>query len=465
MIDRTRDASLAAGIVLLLLAGLVLGAGRDDIEPTPVVDRAPVFVEEAMFCPPVPGATEGAAGFAAGAPSGAPLKMDVITGDDEEPVEVPGETILLRDPDDAVATTVVGFGSHIEATGTMSFSEPVSGLGSAACLDRPATDWYFPQGSSARDFNERLVLLNPFQDEAVVNVTFFTRGGRQVKARLQSVPVPAGETTSIRVNQFILQQRTLAAHVSTERGRILAWKALFDASEERNPGVSVSQGLMEPNEEWFFPAGGVGGGLDERISLLNTTADDAVVNISLVTDEQMRQPSSLVEITVPSETVRDISLNEAVNGRDLGAASAIVRSVNGVPLFAERSVSYGDPGFRGYASEMGAGVESTTWWLGSVGPRLTNDSIVVLNLDEAPATVTVSLWREDGQPVDDVSLEEVRVRPGGRARISLEDLTGGEAMVALLEASGPVIAERVGASSERSDVTSLMGVPITGRRP
>jgi len=459
MIERSKEIALAGVLVLAASAAvfaetkvepLSSSVQRDEDVPAAYVDRS-------VFCPPAP------QGFVA---TVRPVASSLIQGPIEmgfEPSE--GETssvgageAMVPDAESGEPLDVVGYGALPAASTVTAFKSPVDGLGAAACSSVASTEWFFPAGSSANGFDERLVLYNPFPDEAVVRVTFFTEGGELNKASLADVPVSSRDTTTIIVNEFILQRRALGIKIEAIRGRVTAWKTVVAKTEDRPHGATTTLGAPATAPLWYFPSGALGPGNDERISILNPSGKEALVGITIVTDEETIQPPELMEIAVPRNSELDVKLGSAVGEKFSGPVSVVVRSLNQTGIVVERSVFYGAGKMTGYASEIGAPEAAERWWLGAPGTALDTDSIVIFNPGQETAEIDIALSGAGFQAIGPPPT--MQLASGERLRIPLQELTNGAAVVAHLTASSPVVAERVGYSGALKDFSALMGLPI-----
>lgn len=453
--QRFREYSVGAAILVLVGVGLAVEATGDPFSrEQPASTDQKLFVERALFCPSLVERMEGAAHLTTGPFGDEPLLIDIEPGG-EGPRELTGDVLrrVFRQPS---AMEVITYGGFAVASTATSFRKPVEGLAAANCGNSAASSWYFAGGSSAPGFNEFIVLYNPFPDEAVVRVQLVTPQGIRSKANLANVPIPSRGTTAIRVNEFVLQEPVVGAHIQALRGRFVAWKTVFAQPDGRPNGVGSVVGARETATEWFFPAGSVGSDADERITVLNPSNEEAVVSISLATEERSLQPDDLIEVEIPGRRVQEFSITKAV-GRDVGGVSAVLRSDNGVGVIAERAVWYKSEGFNGYSLSLGAPKASASWWLGPAATAHERDSVIVFNVGQEEATVSVQLLTPT--ETEKVTIDDVKVPAGGRARIPLSDLVDQPA-AAILSSSAPVVAERIAYSSSVRDVATMMGIPI-----
>jgi hypothetical protein len=375
--------------------------------------------------------------------------------------QAPGKLMQLDSPaakvlPAEVATSATGYGATLPAAATAQVYEPVVGAGAARCSRFASPRWFFPEGSSALGFDERLILFNPFPDEAVARITFFTEAGDLTRARLaEGVAVPAGTTKVLNLNEFVQPQPLLSAVVEMSRGRVVAWRASLVDPKEQAAGVQFTLGAPKPAPTWYLPAGSVEAGIEEKINILNPSSDEAVVTISLLTAKETLQPPKLVEVAIPPGSSIRLPLSETVGrgNQNLGGAGVVVRSTNSVPVVAERTLWYDLDAVTGVSSEMGSAVAQQAWLVPPALLKASTDTLLLLNPGPSKISVDVSILRDGAAPAKPKSLQGIRVASGTRKRIELKSGLG----MLLVNASGPVVAERSATSSR--DAAAVMGIP------
>lgn len=438
-------------ILVLLIGILALGVATVADPATPGGDSpragGALYSERAAFCPGLPTGSAGVSDIAAGSRRG--NEMGVLV----EPLDASARTvrpeeIALRRVDAAFAHNVVGYGDLLGASAATDFSQPVAGVAAATCSARASSEWYFPQGSSADGYNERLVVYNPFPGDAVVNVTLFTPQGTRTRAALTDIAVPSQRSTTIALNRFVLQHPVLGARVVAERGRVVAWKFMFVRPPAPSEGVSFTVGAADTATTWYFAAGRSTDGIQERIGLINPTEDEAVVTVSLITEGEAIQPPDLVEMTLPRMSAMDLNLRRHLAGAASGGIGVVVTSVNEIPIVAERSLIFDGTG-RGFASYLGTPDPAPGWWLGPAALDPQSDEVSILNVSEREASVTLRLAAPDGASRWS---EEVVIAAAARVDVELPPRAATGAIV--VQADAPVVAERL--ARTRRDA-SLMG--------
>lgn len=448
--ERTLTLMIIGGILIGVLFDVATGEVK---EPGRVPVEGERIVEHASFCPP-PLAVEKSAGqVTLGSVSTDEVPFSFAPEKKKKVLELPGPGATTLKAD--LATIPTAYGSTIGAFATLQVYEPVLGAGAARCSRSSSTRWYFAEGSSALGFDERLILYNPFPDEAVARVTFFTPTGDQSRARLaEGVAVPAGEVRSLKINEFVQPEPLLSTAVEMGRGRVIAWRASMVKPEEQPDGLQYSLGARSTSTTWYLPAGSVEPGVEERINILNPSSEEAVVSVSLLTAEETLQPPKLVEIPIRARSSRRLNLSEYMGRgqKNIGGAGAIVRSINDVGIVAERTIWYDLDAVAGVSSEIGSAVTNTRWLVPPALLKPSTDTLLLMNPGTERVRVDVS-FLGDGPPSEPQKLQGLFVGPGSRRRIELPASTG----MLMVTASGPVVAERSATSGR--DAAAVMGLP------
>jgi Family of unknown function (DUF5719) len=449
-----------------LLAAAAFGIGLDALVGQVAQPRraapAGLFTASAVFCPPPLFEEAGPARLAIAASDDRSVEVGIEPGPSEL-ADLPRGRELWRAIDGDSPPRVTGFGSGVVGSAlevaevAVDKKETTSGVGGAKCARASSPTWYFPQGSTALGADERLLVANPFPDEAVVRVRLFTPNGEQVASGLTEVAVSAGHARVVRLNQFAETREALSTVVETIRGRVVAWKGVVATPERGPPGFSFTLGAQATSTTWLFPEGRVGDDADETISVLNPASEEAKITISLISTEGLVQPPKLVEVSIPPVSSKAIDVEDALRARDegIGRISAVVQTTNGVPVVAERTMAYEGADLAGTSSEIGVTEAATRWEVGPAALRPGSDALVVMNPGAGAVRVDVTLQGEQETLTPD-ELRGIRVPAGQRLKIALTEMVDGEPMVAGVAATAPVAIERL-SYDDRGDVGSLMG--------
>jgi hypothetical protein len=262
----------------------------------------------------------------------------------------------------------------------------------------------------------------------------------------------------VAINDYVLRQPLLAAEVLAKRGRVVAWKQQL-REDPAGSGGSLTLGAQAAASAWYFPDGALGADFDERIFILNPTEREAIVTVTLAAADRVVQPPDLVELSLPPLTAREVPLRRSapIPRRPI-PVGAVVRSINGVEVVAERTVRYLARAESGIAAGTGATRSARLWRLGPAVERASRDAAVILNPGSRPATVRITLLRPTGAPLRPDSLQAVGVPAGRAVRLAIERWTGGTPMAVEVEADRAVVAERSAYSAREADAAAAMGM-------
>jgi hypothetical protein len=358
---------------------------------------------------------------------------------------------------------VVGFGSPVPAAAIFQITKPVDGLLSSSCPSHTSAHWYISGGTSALKTDEKILLYNPFSNDAAVRVTFYTPAGEQVSANLSNVGVGAGSTRVIPVNKFAKPRNTLGAVIRVVRGRVVAWASVaYRKHDGRDPGHTLRPGVTSPGTAWYLPDAAIDDGVEQHVTVLNPTEREASINVSLTMGSGPLPVATLATVPVGPRSTRELDLGQylAKHRADPGRVSVTVRSANDVPVVVEGTTFYSTPGIQGVASVPAVQRPARRLVLEPPALAPTMDGIVVMNPDASPARVDVTLERVGGTSFSPKKLRNLRVPSGLRLRIPLSSFTQGKPMAAMVESSVPVVAGRTAYGRKAGDVASLAAVPL-----
>jgi hypothetical protein len=465
-----REGTFAIAVVVVLALGLALDALSSDVDQSePAAFKGDLIQSRAVFCAPS-SAEAGRVDLAVAETSGSrPVRIGVESAQptaaesqvtQEPPTEVPAGNHFVAASEGNEATDVIGYDAPIAGGTTLSATKPLEGGGAAQCSPDAGESWLFAAGSTTLDADERILLYNPFPDEAVVRLAFYTPEGIETKTSLSDVAVPAGSWKSVPINEVIRTEPLVAVEIKADRGRVVAWREMFSRPEDGPSGVQLTLGAQSISTNWYFPDGAVGPGSSERIAILNPNRRQAIVEVSLATTEETIQAPDLVEIAIPGRSSASFPLADARTGvRELVGASATVRSTNGVGIVAERTMRYSSAS-TGTTSEVGASRLARDWLLSPASLSPTTDALILYNPGVRRARVRVVMLDAEGEPLRLGQLQGLEVPAGRRVRVSLEELTENRPVTAVVSATEPIVAERFSYSSGVGDATAVMGVPV-----
>jgi hypothetical protein len=470
---RGRAPVLVVLALLLVAGGLADRAGRDapGVDATPVLGpRAPAAsaTSSTWFCT---GAHARLDGQAVGTVVVANLAASELTGtvtvvpDDGTPREVairvpaPGRvSVRLAD-----VLTADNASALVELNGGAAVAEMVTigpqGDSVTPCASSSSDTWYFAEGATTIDATEVLMVFNPFPEDALVDMSFATETGHVVPQGLTGLVVEGRGMRAIAVGDAVRREAVVSTTVTSRVGRlVVARLQLFDGTGSiPRRGVALTLGAPATSPSWYFPEGYVSDGVTERIQVYNPTTRESRIEIDVLLDQGEADP---VELTIPPRNrVSFVANDEPRIPKNLGHA-AIVRTVNGVDVVAERTVEALPPSsLTGLSITLGATQPAQRWALAAGEPDvMVAEYVTVLNPGGAAANVTITAL-PDGERVVPPQLRRLRVAARGRAVIRVGDYVTRPVPALEVRATGAVVVERDLYRTTAAGRAMAMGIP------
>jgi hypothetical protein len=341
--------------------------------------------------------------------------------------------------------------------GGMAVEQAASGaLGdaNAPCATAASDHWYVAEGSTALNNIMFLGLFNPFPDDAIVDMDFATDQGRTAPGAFQGLVVPARSVLSVNIGDHVRRRDHVAASIVARRGRIVVGR-VQTRTQPRN-GMVLGLAASAPGQFWDFPDGLVGEAVSERFHLYNPSKKDANVTLALTLDQGAAEP---FELKVPAG--ERLTLDPGAESRvpkGVGHA-ATVRS--DVPIVAERTLDYVSPSPRlGLSYMLGAATQAKHWLFAQGGTSEALEEWVVVH-NVARRAVKVSITSITGGRRDVLAgLESVEIAGGQRRTFRMSDTVVRSDLPLGVDATAPVVVERVLAPVGRNGVSQTIGIPV-----
>ena len=328
----------------------------------------------------------------------------------------------------------------------------------SSCASSASSSWYFAEGVTTRDAGEWLLALNPFPDDAVVDVVFSTEEGTVSPQALTGLLVRGQALTLINVGDFVQRRESVSASVIARTGRLVVSRIqTFDGSAGRK-GLSVGLGAAAPGPVWYFPEGLVADGLGERFLVYNPGSTEAQVEVSLALDSGEAEP---IRLTIPRESRLAVNAGEESRIPKDVPHAVTVRSVEGPEVVVERAVDGASPSARtGMSITLGARLPALRWATAAGGADENLDLwVVVQNPGDRPARVTLNLLA-DGSPVPVGTFTDVEVLPGQRRALHVNDALKRPAVSVLLTSTQEVVVERAVYRMKAPGLAMSMAIPL-----
>ncbi len=413
----------------------------------------PGGLTSAWFCPGVPAAgEEGTAGsvtvFNA---ADAPLhgRLTVLSVEEEpltQEIEVPPLDSasfdldqLVDSPYAAAFVEIDGGGGLVEQKATDPAGESV-----AACANSSASAWYLAAGDTLDGSAEQLVLSNPHDYPAVVDVTLATERGTRIPEAYQSFAVPAQSVRVIDLNDIIGDQSRIGVSVVASRGRVVVGRSQLLDTADRT-GYVMALAAPAVRDQWWFVYGERADNVVENYYLYNPGEEDAEVTPVLLgfqPPEGMQPPDPIV---VPDGEVVEFRMADVGSLPD-GPHSVVFGTEPATPVVVERVLTRTIDNVPTTSITLGAttrpdGYVANSWYVG-LGPAApTQRALALYNNTTAASAVSISAVTPQGiQAVP--GLTDIAVAPGAIRYIDLtQQLTRNNELV--IDATTQVFVERV----------------------
>jgi hypothetical protein len=385
-----------------------------------------------------------------------------------EDIEVPARGSVRLRLGDVLEAPLAGAVIEVDGGGVAAEHTVIgeAGRASAPCSTTASSTWTFPWGVTSRGNRELLVFMNPFPDDATLDIDLATDEGTRQVGRYDGFVVPARSVVGAYVDQDTRREH-VSAHVRLRAGRVVVDRIqTFDGTDGRE-GMTLGLGAPTPAETWVFPDGYADEeeGITEQVVVFNPTERTSEVEVEVRLsgdDAEFVEPFAL---SVPAGRFATLDVHEDARLEPGEPHALFVRSVNGVPMVAERVLAFAEPAEqRGVTATLGSPLAATSWLLAAGGPTDQIDQrLTIVNLGgDAIATVTVT-GLADGQPLAIADLQDLEVQPSGRTSVRLGDsgLTRA-ALPLLITSSEPIVVERALFTVDGLGASTTIAIPVGG---
>jgi hypothetical protein len=295
--------------------------------------------------------------------------------------------------------------------------------------------------------------------------------------QFQGLVVPPEQLVTVNLGDHLRRRQAIATMVAARSGRLVAWKtdvvtpptgreavagtaaaaAPFADPAARIAGMTLTLGMPAAALTWTWADGNAGNGVDERYVIYNPGTGIAQLRLSLDLDQGVAEP---FDLTVGPEQVITVVSTEEVRIPPGVNHAAVLQSLNGVPVVAERTVAAAPPSSWAGLGELPGGRTATVrWLLAAGGADRDHDGVVVIyNPGTAPVRATVEGLSGRAQ----VPLVAIVVGAGRRAAVHLNSLRPALDEPLVVSSSAPVYVESDSYGRNGTPGISLsFGVPLT----
>lgn len=366
---------LAVAAVVLIALAIVVGGSflPSQVAKTAVVP-APLVGRTSTVCPVAQrGGADKAdrptATITAVATRQAPDRDGVLTGlplaggDSVLEVKQQGFGAQVAAPDTPLVLQGVGVMS-IASSGAIvaqADSGELTGLSAAPCTPPSTSQWFVGVGAESANRTE-LVLSNPDDAQAEVDLRFFGSAGRVVVPGSPGLVVPAHDSRTISLESLVAQTGPLTVWVRATTGRVSAMARDLRSVGLNPAGVDWHPASVAPRRSLVVP--GVPEGLGAReLQIVNPDTTRAVVTVSVLGATGPFVPVGADQVEVPPESTTTVALDAGLSGQGAGIALAADRPVSASVVATSARA---DPS-TGSAAQPDISVQPATAALGRTG--------------------------------------------------------------------------------------------------
>ena len=277
----------------------------------------------------------------------------------------------------------------------------------AAPASATSSAWYCPMlyANRSNPNASAVVVLNPNDTTLSGTATYFPQGGTPVDV---PVNVPAHTRTTLRPGEVVGGEYAAA---------LLRFDGGGAAVEHFNAtpaGLALAPCATQASAQWYFADGSTQSNTNLQVGLFNPFLEDAIVDVSFVTNDGNVSPDEFQGVVVPARSFTSINVGDRVRRRDWISTAISVRSGRIVSSELQTGTINGVPGT---GLTLGAAHPLDTWYL----PDGTNtpgnaDQITLFNPNDRESEASVELKTDNGS----VTPFQLHVPAKGRVAVNID---------------------------------------------
>lgn len=366
-------------------------------------------------------------------------------------------TSLTSAPFASVVVEIEGGGGLVEQRAVHPLGDSV-----AACTNDTSATWYVADGYTVGDSIETLILTNPFDEPVVASLRFSTEAREAQPGQFRGFTVPPRSVRTIQIAELgARDEPIISVAVEATAGRLVVGRAQ-EYRDGGRFGFDVSLAAPELRDQWWFADGERTEGVTETYSIYNPTDEEVEVTVffgglPLASSAVNELDNPVVvpplravifdptadrgdgEVIDPEVTAPDqgdgtgdgegdggiVDLEPASTDLPEGRHATVFSTLAQPSIVVERVLTRPADGSISTSVVLGApprpdGFVPNTWHMG-IGPtEPTEDALVIYNIDQIEAAITVSVVGPDG-PSAVPSLTDVPLASGSIITVDLTD--------------------------------------------
>jgi hypothetical protein len=334
--------------------------------------------------------------------------------------------------------------------------------------DVASTAWYCAAGTSTPDGDATETVVVASVAHTAVQVTITVMAGGDKAPGTDRLRLAPGEEVSVPVSN-VLATAQPGVVVEAVGGPIVVSHVL-----EHGNDIAVESCARTASADWYFASGTTVDGSQQNLVLFNPFGDDAIVDVSFVTDTGEQEPAELQAMVVPRRSRVTVAVQDSVLRQTRVAAQVHARTGR---VVAEQTQTFDNVDIDGstrdgIALSAGATAPATRWQVPAGSTR--NGGRVQLALanfssDEASVSVKTAVVGTEGLPA-----QTVRVPSQGVEVVDVTSRVPVDSDVAVTATARtvggrlvPVVAEMLASwspASSTAGVAGTMGTTVTATR-
>jgi Family of unknown function (DUF5719) len=471
-----RRAILVAAVVVFAVVGVTVSRhrpasvaavlGTNDQSPMPMATTGSALTTS-WFCPGVPAATDRSTGdgnITVLNPTDTPMSGNLTFFPGEgatltTALSVPARAQAVVVPRDVAPAAVTGVLVEVYGTNAVVSQTTVTSVGSSTtpCATTASAQWYVAEGTTTIGSTYRLLVLNPFPDDAIVDVSFAADDGPRTPTALQGYVVKARTLRVIDVAAAVQRDTLVSASVVARNGRVVVGRFQSIPYAPRK-GFIASLAESSGGSQWWFANGQKGDGVDEQLVLYNPFDDDTSANVTIFPSDPTKGTPVPLTYSVPSHqrVAVDVASTDQVPA---GSHSIMVTTDPDRPVVAERVIDITTKDRDATTVQAGSRVAAARWYVPIGAPAGGSNVLTLVNVTGVDTSFGVDTLGAAGEtPMGD--LQNVQLPAGASLQVPLQD-HGAAGQPVVVSAEGQVVVEQsVLPPTGSAGGWSSLGVPV-----
>lgn len=222
----------------------------------------------------------------------------------------------------------------------------------SAGVTEPQRQWYLAEGYTGKGFDSFILIENPNDLPAAVQMQYMLPGGGNVAGACEVAP---RSRYSIHLNEVEgLAETDVSARIDSTLPLVVERSMYFDYNGVREGSNSTA--VHGPSRSWYLAEGYTGGGFDTYVLLQNPNETETGVILEFMMPKGRRVKKG---VTLAARSRRTFKLND-IPGLENTEVSTFVSSQ--APVVAERSVYFRSGSRAGGHNAMGVTAPAVEWY-------------------------------------------------------------------------------------------------------